>query len=76
MIVFLPFLYLQGELRIYYLPLAIVVGLTQIGSLFVGFTFVPALMARLLRKAKRGRNAFAGVWGARRKERRPRQGRP
>ena len=53
MIVFLPFVYLQGELRIYYLPLAIVVGLTQIASLFVGFTFVPALMARLLEKAKR-----------------------
>ncbi|MEX1258947.1 MAG: efflux RND transporter permease subunit [Gemmatimonadota bacterium] len=48
LIVFLPFLYLQGELRIYYLPLAIVVGLTLIASIFVAFTFIPALAARLL----------------------------
>lgn len=48
LIVFLPFLYLQGELRIYYLPLAIVVGLTLIASIFVAFTFIPALAARVL----------------------------
>ncbi|TVR50014.1 MAG: efflux RND transporter permease subunit, partial [Gemmatimonadales bacterium] len=48
LVVFLPFLYLQGELRIYYLPLAIVVGLTLVASIFVAFTFIPALAARLL----------------------------
>jgi hydrophobic/amphiphilic exporter-1 (mainly G- bacteria), HAE1 family len=48
LIVFVPFLYLQGELRIYYLPLAIVVGLTLLASIFVAFTFIPALTARLL----------------------------
>jgi hydrophobic/amphiphilic exporter-1 (mainly G- bacteria), HAE1 family len=47
-IVFLPFLYLQGELRIYYLPLAVVVGLTLLASIFVAFTFIPALAARIL----------------------------
>jgi len=47
-IVFVPFLYLQGELRIYYLPLAVVVGLTLVASLFVAFSFIPALAARLL----------------------------
>ena len=51
-IVLLPFIYLQGELRIYYLPLALVVGFSQIASLFVGFTFIPALAARALRSPK------------------------
>jgi HAE1 family hydrophobic/amphiphilic exporter-1 len=48
LIVFVPFVYLQGELRVYYVPLAIVVGLTLLASLFVAFTFIPALGARLL----------------------------
>ncbi len=48
LIVFVPFVYLQGELRIYYLPLAVVVGLTLLASLFVAFTFIPALAARAL----------------------------
>lgn len=51
-IVFLPFLYLQGELRIYYLPLAMVVGLTLVASIFVAFTFIPALAARILPRMK------------------------
>ncbi|HUH17292.1 MAG TPA: efflux RND transporter permease subunit, partial [Methylomirabilota bacterium] len=46
--VVVPFVYLQGELRVYYVPLAIVVGLALIASLFVAFTFTPALGARLL----------------------------
>jgi len=48
LIVFVPFVYLQGELRIYYVPLAIVVGLTLLASLFVAFTFIPAPPSRLL----------------------------
>jgi multidrug efflux pump subunit AcrB len=47
-IVLLPFVYLQGELRVYYVPLALVVTFSQIASLVVGFSFVPALAARLL----------------------------
>lgn len=46
-----PFLYLRGELRILYLPLAIVVGMTLVASIFVAFTFIPALGARLLAPA-------------------------
>jgi hydrophobic/amphiphilic exporter-1 (mainly G- bacteria), HAE1 family len=46
--VLLPFVYLQGDLRIYYVPLAIVVGLSLAASLFVAFTFIPAVGARLL----------------------------
>ena len=49
LIVFVPFVYLQGELRVYYVPLAIVVGITQIASLLVAFTFIPSLSARVLR---------------------------
>ncbi|TVP45970.1 MAG: efflux RND transporter permease subunit [Gemmatimonadales bacterium] len=48
LIVLVPFVYLRGELRIMYLPLAIVVGLTLVASIFVAFTFIPALAARLL----------------------------
>ncbi|CAN5714888.1 efflux RND transporter permease subunit [soil metagenome] len=47
-VVLIPFVYLQGELRIYYVPLAIVVGLSLIASLFVAFTFIPSLGAKLL----------------------------
>jgi len=54
LIVFVPFVYLQGELRIYYVPLAIVVGLTLLASLFVAFTFIPALAGRILGLGGRG----------------------
>ncbi len=48
LIVFVPFVYLQGELRVYYVPLAIVVGMSLLASLFVAFTFIPALGSRVL----------------------------
>ena len=48
LVVFIPFVYLQGELRLYYVPLAVVTALTQAASLLVAFTFIPALGARLL----------------------------
>ncbi|HSJ26292.1 MAG TPA: efflux RND transporter permease subunit [Longimicrobiales bacterium] len=51
-VVLIPFVYLQGELRIYYVPLAIVVGLSLVASLFVAFTFIPALGARLLGRVR------------------------
>jgi len=47
-VVLIPFVYLQGDLRIYYVPLAIVVGLSLVASLFVAFTFIPSLGAKLL----------------------------
>ena len=47
LIVFLPFLYLQGELRAYYLPFAMTVGLALLASLVVAFTLIPALAARM-----------------------------
>jgi HAE1 family hydrophobic/amphiphilic exporter-1 len=77
LIVFVPFVYLQGELRVFYVPLAIVVGLTLIASLFVAFTFIPALSARVLRlRGRRGgagseETSTAGVQLGRPDERRP-----
>ena len=60
-IVFIPFVYLQGELRVYYIPLALVVVLGQLASLFVAFTFIPALAAKLLgRERPAGRPAGGG----------------
>jgi HAE1 family hydrophobic/amphiphilic exporter-1 len=54
LIVFVPFVYLQGELRVFYVPLAVVVGLTLIASLFVAFTFIPSLASRILRRRGAG----------------------
>jgi hydrophobic/amphiphilic exporter-1 (mainly G- bacteria), HAE1 family len=51
-VVLVPFVYLQGELRIYYVPLAIVVGLSLVASLFVAFSFIPAVGAKLLGKVQ------------------------
>ena len=48
LIVFVPFVYLQDELRVYYVPLAVVVALTLLASLFVAFSFIPALAGRVL----------------------------
>jgi HAE1 family hydrophobic/amphiphilic exporter-1 len=47
-VVLIPFVYLQGELRMYYVPLALVVGIGQVVSLFIAFTFIPSLSARLI----------------------------
>ncbi len=59
-IVFVPFVYLQGELRVYYVPLAIVVGMSLLASLFVAFTFIPALAAKLFAARRdRARRAMA-----------------
>ncbi|MCL7966715.1 MAG: efflux RND transporter permease subunit [marine benthic group bacterium] len=46
-IVLVPFLFLQGELRIYYLPLAWAVAFAILSSLFVAFTFVPTMASRV-----------------------------
>lgn len=49
-VVLIPFVYLQGELQVYYVPLAIVVGFSLIASLFVAFSFIPGLASRTLGK--------------------------
>ncbi len=49
-VVVIPFVYLQGELRVYYVPLALVVGVSLLASLLVAFSFIPAVSRRLLRR--------------------------
>lgn len=58
LIVFVPFVYLQGELRVFYVPLALVVALTLLASMVVSFTFIPSLASRVLRR--RGSGAGQG----------------
>jgi HAE1 family hydrophobic/amphiphilic exporter-1 len=53
-VVFIPFLYMQGTLRAYYLPLVAVIGFSLLASQFVAFSFIPALATKLL--AARGRS--------------------
>jgi len=68
-IVLVPFLFLQGELRIYYLPLAFAVGFSIVASLFVAFTFVPTMAGRIHHWRARvygvpgGRNGSSGIEG-------------
>jgi len=61
LIVFVPFVYLQGELRIYYVPLALVVALTLTASIFVAFTLIPALAARWLGRGRRSPAPVSGT---------------
>ncbi|MCK5148142.1 efflux RND transporter permease subunit [bacterium] len=44
---FIPFLYLTGELRLFYLPFTLAVGFSLIASLVVAFIITPSLTARL-----------------------------
>ncbi|MDE2654423.1 MAG: efflux RND transporter permease subunit [Gemmatimonadota bacterium] len=61
LIVLVPFVYLQDELRLYYLPLAIAVGLSLVGSLLVAFSFIPALAGKLLPELQQGDARLAGA---------------
>jgi HAE1 family hydrophobic/amphiphilic exporter-1 len=47
-IVFLPFLYLQGDLQAVYVPFALAVVFSLAASLLVSFTLIPSLAARAL----------------------------
>jgi hydrophobic/amphiphilic exporter-1 (mainly G- bacteria), HAE1 family len=62
-VVLIPFVYLQGDLRVYYVPLAVVVGLSLVASLFVAFTFIPALGAALLGRVAPRADAGGGHGG-------------
>jgi len=44
---FIPFLYLTGELRLYYLPFTMAVGLSLLSSLLVAFTLTPSISAKV-----------------------------
>jgi HAE1 family hydrophobic/amphiphilic exporter-1 len=53
MAVFFSFPFFQGKLKIYYLPLALVIGSAMAASLVVSFTLIPALSPRLLERRKK-----------------------
>jgi HAE1 family hydrophobic/amphiphilic exporter-1 len=52
MAVFFSFPFFQGKLKIYYLPLAIVIASAMAASLLVSFSLIPALSPRLIEKLK------------------------
>ncbi|MGB8958507.1 MAG: efflux RND transporter permease subunit [Candidatus Aminicenantales bacterium] len=58
MAVFFSFPFFQGKLKIYYLPLAIVIASAMAASLLVSFSLIPALSPRLVEK--RGKDADSG----------------
>ncbi|MFQ6070013.1 MAG: efflux RND transporter permease subunit [Candidatus Aminicenantales bacterium] len=53
MSVFFVFAYFRGRLKIYYLPLAIVISSALAASLLVSFSLIPAFSPRLMRKRKK-----------------------
>ncbi|MDH5385990.1 MAG: efflux RND transporter permease subunit, partial [Candidatus Aminicenantes bacterium] len=55
MSVFFSFVYFTGRMKIYYLPLAIVISSALAASLLVSFSLIPAMSPRLLRERKRVR---------------------
>ncbi len=64
-IVFFSFAYFQGRLRLYYLPLAELISLALLSSVFVSFTLIPSVSTKLnfrikKKKAKEKRGSFFG----------------
>jgi len=58
--VFACFPYFQGRLKIYYLPLAIVISSALAASLLVSFSLIPALSPKLLERRKSAVGEAAG----------------
>ncbi len=54
MAVFFSFPFFQGKLKIYYLPLAIVIASAMAASLLVSFSLIPALSPQLIERRKKG----------------------
>lgn len=66
MSVFFSFAYFQGRMKIYYLPLAIVISSALAASLLVSFSLIPAMSPNFLKKRKaqkkeRIRDAYENV---------------
>jgi len=66
MSVFFSFAYFQGRLKLYYLPLAIVITSALAASLLVSFSLIPAMIPKLIKKRrketkKRFRNTYEKV---------------
>ena len=54
--VFIPFVYLTGELRIYYVPFAMAVGFSLLASLLVSFTLIPTVARLALHRTRWSRD--------------------
>lgn len=65
-VVFIPFLYMTGERRLYWIPLAVAVGVSMISSFFVSISFTPILTGLFLTEkyrktvGKESKNEFKG----------------
>ena len=55
MSVFFSFAYFQGRLKVYYLPLAIVITSALAASLLVSFSLIPAMSPKLIKKGRKKR---------------------
>ncbi|MCK4337542.1 MAG: efflux RND transporter permease subunit, partial [Candidatus Aminicenantes bacterium] len=55
--VFFSFAFFQGRLKIYYLPLAVIMTSALFASLIVSFSLIPALSPRFLKRKRREKNA-------------------
>jgi len=53
MSVFFSFAYFQGRLKIYYLPLAVVISSALAASLLVSFSLIPALSPKLIKRVRK-----------------------
>jgi len=63
MSVFFSFAYFQGRLKIYYLPLAIVILSALAASLLVSFSLIPAMAPKLIKRGIRERKEkFRGLY--------------
>jgi len=63
MSVFFSFAYFQGRLKIFYLPLAIVISSALAASLLVSFSLIPALSPKLIKREKKVRKErFRGYY--------------
>jgi len=68
MSVFFAFAYFQGRMKIYYLPLAVVMTSALATSLLVSFSLIPALSPKLLKRGKKrkkreGKKTWEKIFG-------------
>lgn len=60
--VFFSFAFFQGRLKIYYLPLAVIMTSALIASLLVSFSLIPALSPRLLKRKQIKKKVSVRSW--------------
>ncbi len=65
-IVFAPFIYMQGDLKLFYLPFVYATVISLLASLLISFTFIPLTTYNLLKinKLDKGKKREKGVYEA------------